>query len=513
MEKTTPIEAPLLEMKEIVKSFPGTLAVDKVDFVCNKGEIKGLVGENGAGKSTLMKVLAGIYRPDSGAIFRKGVKKEYRNYSEARRDGIGVVYQNLSLLTELSVAENIYMGIWLKKRNGSIDWDEIRKTSKLLLDEVGVDIDPNELVSSLPMALRQMVEIVKVLAQNPEIIIFDEPTAPLSKDEVLELFRMLRDFKGQGKGIIFISHRLEEVLEIADTITVLKDGQEVITEKASFFNEDRLISSMVGREFSEIFPAKSKEIKEKEEIFSFEGTLKKSNKKVAFSLSKGEVLGVGGLQGQGQIDFLESIFGLGGCEDLRIKISDRNVEVKDPFQAMKSGISLIPENRNEEGLFLILSVLENLVAPTIDKRQTFSVIQKGIESRVVEDIVEKLSIKISSVNQGAQSLSGGNLQKLVLGKWLISNPKVIIMLEPTKGVDVATKQQIYRLIRDLAEKNDVAVIVYTSDMLELIGVCDRVLIMNHGFLTAILKGDDITEENIMKASVRNVNLLEAAVQQ
>jgi ribose transport system ATP-binding protein len=513
MEKTTPTEAPLLEMKEIVKSFPGTLAVDKVDFVCNKGEIKGLVGENGAGKSTLIKVLAGIYPPDSGTIFRKGVKKRYRNYSEARKDGIGVVYQNLSLLTELSVAENIYMGIWLKKGNGSIDWDEIRKRSKLLLDEVGVDIDPNELVSSLPMALRQMVEIVKVLAQNPEIIIFDEPTAPLSRDEVLELFRMLRDFKGQGKGIIFISHRLEEVLEIADTITVLKDGQEVITEKASFFNEDRLISSMVGREFSEIFPAKSKEIKEKEEIFSFEGTLKKSNKKVAFSLSKGEVLGVGGLQGQGQIDFLESIFGLGGCEDLRIKISDRNVEVKDPFQAMKSGISLIPENRNEEGLFLILSVLENLVAPTIDKRQTFSVIQKGIESRVVEDIVEKLSIKISSVNQGAQSLSGGNLQKLVLGKWLISNPKVIIMLEPTKGVDVATKQQIYRLIRDLAEKNDVAVIVYTSDMLELIGVCDRVLIMNHGFLTAILKGDDITEENIMKASVRNVNLLEAAVQQ
>jgi ribose transport system ATP-binding protein len=513
MEKTTPTEAPLLEMKEIVKSFPGTLAVDKVDFVCNKGEIKGLVGENGAGKSTLIKVLAGIYPPDSGTIFRKGVKKRYRNYSEARKDGIGVVYQNLSLLTELSVAENIYMGIWLKKRNGSIDWDQIRKTSKLLLDEVGVDIDPNELVSSLPMALRQMVEIVKVLAQNPEIIIFDEPTAPLSKDEVLELFRMLRDFKGQGKGIIFISHRLEEVLQIADTITVLKDGQEVITEKASFFNEDRLISSMVGREFSEIFPAKSKEIKEKEEIFSFEGTLKKSNKKVAFSLSKGEVLGVGGLQGQGQIDFLESIFGLGGCEDLRIKISDRNVEVKDPFQAMKSGISLIPENRNEEGLFLILSVLENLVASTIDKRQTFSVIQKGIESRVVEDIVEKLSIKISSVNQGAESLSGGNLQKLVLGKWLISNPKVIIMLEPTKGVDVATKQQIYRLIRDLAEKNDVAVIVYTSDMLELIGVCDRVLIMNHGFLTAILKGDDITEENIMKASVRNVNLLEAAAQQ
>ena len=510
MEKTTSPELPLAEMKEIVKSFPGTLAVDKVDFVCNKGEIKGLVGENGAGKSTLIKILAGIYPPNSGIIFREGVKKRYRNYSEARKDGIGVVYQNLSLLTELSVAENIYMGIWLKNRSGSINWYEIRKSSRKILDEIGVDIDPNELVSTLPMALRQMVEIAKVLAQNPEIIIFDEPTAPLSMEEVVELFKMLTDLKEQGKGIIFISHRLEEVLEIADIITVMKDGQEVITEKASFFNEDRLISSMVGREFSEIFPAKSMEIKE-EEIFSFEGVVKTSNKKVAFSLSKGEVLGVGGLQGQGQIDILESMFGLGGCEDLKIKILGRDAGVRDPFHAMKSGISLIPENRNEEGLFLILSVAENLVASTIDKRQTLGVIQKGKENGVVEDIVERLSIRIKSINQEAESLSGGNLQKLVLGKWLISDPRVIIMLEPTKGVDVATKQQIYRLIRELAD-NNVAVIVYTSDMLELIGVCDRVLIMNHGFLTAILKGDDITEENIMKASVRGIDILEAEVQ-
>ena len=507
--KTNLTEAPLAEMREIVKSFPGTVAVNKVDFACNKGEIRGLVGENGAGKSTLIKVLAGIYRPDSGTIFRNGVKKRYRNYSEARKDGIGVVYQNLSLLTELSVAENIYMGIWLKKRSGSIDWDEIRKRSKRILNEIGVDIDPNELVSTLPMALRQMVEIAKVLAQNPEIIVFDEPTAPLSKEEVVELIKLLADLKAHSKGIIFISHRLEEVLEIADVITVMKDGQEVITEESSFFDEDRLISSMVGREFSEIFPAKSKEIREEEEIFSFEGLLKRSNKKVVFSLSKGEVLGVGGLQGQGQIDLLESMFGLGGCENLKIRISGKTVEAKDPFHAMESGISLIPENRNEEGLFLILSVLENLVASTIDKRQTFSVIQKGMENKVVEDIVEKLAIKIKSANQMAESLSGGNLQKLVLGKWLISDPKVIIMLEPTKGVDIATKQQIYKLIRDLAERNNVAVILYTSDMLELIGICDKVLVMNHGFLTAILKGDDITEENIMKASVRNINLLEA----
>jgi ABC-type sugar transport system ATPase subunit len=513
MNKTSDTEKiPLLQMKGIVKSFPGTLAVDKVDFGCEKGEIHGLVGENGAGKSTLIKVLAGIYNPDSGRIFIKGKEKRFRDYSEARKEGIGVVYQELSLFPELSVAENIFMGYWPKKRKGIIDWAEIQKRSKIALNEVRIDIDPNELVSSLPMALRQMVEITKVLNQNPEIIVFDEPTAPLSKDEVGELFKILREFKQKGKAIIFISHRLEEVLKISDIITVMKDGQEVITQEASYFNIDRLISSMVGRRFSEIFPSKPEMRREKEKIFSFEGTLRKSKKRVAFSLSKGEVLGMGGLQGQGQIELLRSIFGLGGCVDVRIRVFGENIDVKNPFYAMKAGISLIPENRNEEGVFLILAVLENLAAATVDKRRTMGLIQKHAENAVINDIIDKLSIKVTSTTQIAQSLSGGNLQKLVLGKWLISEPKVIIMLEPTKGVDVATKQQIYKLIRDLAEHN-VAVIVYTSDMLELIGVCDRVLIMNHGFLTANLIEDDITEENIMKASVSNVNLLEVEVEQ
>lgn len=500
---------PLLRMNEIVKSFPGTLAVNKVNFVCNKGEIHGLIGENGAGKSTLMKVLAGIYMPDGGEIFIKGEEKIFRNYSEARKAGIGIVYQELSLLPELSVAENIYMGIWLTKRR-FINWDEINNRSKIILHEIGINIDSDELISSLPMALRQMVEIAKVLTQNPEIIVFDEPTAALSREEVIELFKILEDLKQKGKGIIFISHRLKEVLEISDVITVMKDGQEVITENATYFNEDKIISYMVGRKFTEIFPEKAKIIKKEEEIFSFQGILKKYQKKIVFSVSRGEVLGVGGLQGQGQMDVLKSIFGLGGCIDVKIKIFGKEIKVKSPFQAMKAGISLIPENKNEEGIFLILSILENIAAPTIDGRQTLGLIQKQAEKNVVKNIVEKLSIKLTSVDQIAQSLSGGNLQKLVLGKWLISEPKVIVMLEPTKGVDIATKQHIYRLIRELAE-NDIAVIVYTSDMLELIGECDRVLIMNHGFLTANLKENEIAEENIMKASVSDVNLLETEV--
>lgn len=506
MVETISTMTPLLRMNEIVKSFPGTLAVNKVNFVCNKGEIHGLIGENGAGKSTLMKVLAGIYMSDRGEIFIKGEEKIFRNYSEARKTGIGIVYQELSLLPELSVAENIYMGIWLKKRR-FINWDEINNRSKIILNEIGINIYPDELVSSLPMALRQMVEIAKVLTQNPEIIVFDEPTAALSREEVVKLFKILKDLKQKGKGIIFISHRLKEVLEISDVITVMKDGKEVITENASYFDEDKIISYMVGRKFTEIFPEKAKIIKKEEEIFSFQGILKKYQKKIVFSVSRGEVLGVGGLQGQGQMDVLKSIFGLGGCKDVKIEIFGKEIKVKSPFQAMKAGISLIPENKNEEGIFLILSILENIAAPTIDKRQTLGLIQKQVENKIIKGVVEKLSIRITSVDQIAQSLSGGNLQKLVLGKWLISEPKVIVMLEPTKGVDIATKQHIYKLIRELAE-NDIAVIVYTSDMLELIGECDRVLIMNHGFLTANLKENEIAEENIMKASVSDINLLE-----
>ncbi len=512
MDNAAAIKAPLLEMKQIVKYFPGTIAVDKVDLVCHRGEIHALVGENGAGKSTLMKVLAGIYPPDGGAVAINGIGQRFKNYSDARRKGIGVVYQELSLLTELSVAENIYMGIWPRKKTGLIDWKGVRQKSSAILNDIGVDIDPDELVASLPMALRQMVEIAKILIQDPDILVFDEPTAALSKDEVGILFNILKDLKLKDKALIFISHRLDEVLSISDVITVMKDGQKVTTAVAAVFNEDKLVSAMVGRQVTEIFPQKRERHDKQIKLFSFEGHLKKFQEHIAFSLFKGEVLGFGGLQGQGQIELLEAVFGLGHCADVTVKISDQPVSIHNPVQAMRSGIALIPENRSEEGVFLILSAQENLAAPSMNQRQSFGFIQKQKEKQSVSEIAERLSIKITSLKQIANSLSGGNLQKLVLGKWLLSDPQVIVMLEPTKGVDVATKQQIYKLIRALAH-NDVGVILYTSDMLELIGVCDRVLVMNQGGVTAELEGDDITEENIMKASVSPTNLLGAGASQ
>jgi ABC-type sugar transport system ATPase subunit len=509
MEKAAASDLPLLQAKDIVKSFPGTLAVDEVDFICNGGEIHGLVGENGAGKSTLIKVIAGVHLPDRGTLLFRGARKTFRSYADARKAGVGVVYQELSLLPELTVAENISMGTWPKTKRGLIDWEDTESRCRRILQEIGVEIQPDVLVSSLPMAQRQMVEIAKVLSEDPDVLIFDEPTAPLSKDEVRLLFTILRDLKNGGKAIVFISHRLDEVLEISDRITVMKDGKRVITENASEFSEDKLISSMVGRSFSEIFPPKPP-MKPTEVIFSYSGVLKSSGRKVALTVWRGEVLGVGGLLGQGQMELLQSIFGLGDCEELELEVQGRRISSRNPVQAMKAGIGLIPENRGEEGVFLILSALENLAAPTLGRRESFGWIRSRVEKQEVSGIVNRLTIKISSLNQPAQSLSGGNMQKLVLGKWLIFEPKVMVMLEPTKGVDVSTKQQIYRLIRELADRG-VAVILNTSDMLELIGLCDRVLVMNHGFLTAELKRDEITEETIMKASVSNVDVLQENV--
>jgi len=497
----------VLKMEGIKKSFPGTLAVDDVNFICKKGEVHGLVGENGAGKSTLMKILGGIHIQDKGNIIINSEEKRFNNYADARESGVGIVYQELSLLPDLSVAENIFMGIWAKKKR-FIDWDEIKRKSKNILDKINIKLDPEEIVGPLPVALKQMVEIAKVLTQNPEIIIFDEPTSALSREEVDRLFKIIKKLKENNKAIIFISHRLKEVLEISDVITVMKDGKVVITREKEYFDEDKLILSMVGREFSQIFPDKATKIKE-DKIFSLRSFSEKYKTEVKFSVHKGEVLGIGGLQGQGQFELLQSIFGLGSKMDTKIIISGRHFIPKNPTKAIKEGISLIPEDRNTEGIFLILSILHNIAAATVDKRKNIGLIEMKKEKQEVRDIVRNLSIKIVSHNQIASSLSGGNLQKLVLAKWLLAKPKVMVMLEPTKGVDVGTKQQIYKLIRELADQG-VAIIIYTSEMIELIGICDRVLIMNQGFLTANLSGNEITEEKIMKASVSNINILEEA---
>ena len=367
-----------------------------------------------------------------------------------------------------------------------------------MLAGIGLKIPSDELIAGLPMAIRQMIEIGKVLSQDPKIVIFDEPTASLSKEEVRVLFGIIERLKKEGKGIIYISHRLEEVFALADRVTVMKDGKKMVTDAITNFDENRLISKMVGRELKDVFPKKPDRYGK--EILSVNVRYKDSSGTISFSVHAGEVLGIGGLQGQGQIKLLQSVFGLEAVDDLKIVLDGKELQVGNQVQAVKAGIALIPENRGDEGIFLDASVHENLAAATLDKRSKLGFINKREENHEVHEMVRELAIKIASPMQAAKSLSGGNMQKLVLGKWLIAEPRVVILLEPTKGVDVGTKQQIYRIIRSLADKN-VAVVLYTSDMLELIGVSDRVMVMNQHSFTADLTGDDITEENIMKGAV------------
>lgn len=494
-------KAPFLQIENITKSFPGTRAVDGVSITGYRGYVHGLVGENGAGKSTLIRVIAGVHRPDFGSIKIDGTLQGFRNYSDARKSGVGVVYQNLSLLPDISVTENVLMGIWPRKRSGLIDWPAAYEMARCGFERVGLDVDPRELVSSLPMASRQLVEIAKVLVQDPSIVIFDEPTAPLSKREVDRLFSIIDSLRAEQKLVFFVSHRLDEVLRICDIITVMKDARQVVTASADTFSEETLIAAMVGREITEIFPVKPGIADSKSVAFSVSGSLdSERTKHVEFEVNRGEILGIGGLQGQGQLELLQALFGLRPDADLRVKIDGVNYDIRNPTDAMKVGIALIPENRIQEGIFSGLSIAYNVTAATLTERARLGFVDRAKENADIAAIVNRLSVRMSSNEQPIDSLSGGNMQKIVVGKWLLFRPRVIIALEPTQGVDVGTKQQMYVLFRELAHQG-IVVVFYSSDMLELIGLCDHVLVMNRRVVTACLYGDDLTEEKIMTAAV------------
>jgi ABC-type sugar transport system ATPase subunit len=451
-----------------------------------------------------MKMIAGIYPPDAGEILLDGTPVRFGGYDKARRAGIGLVYQELSLLPQLSVAENIFMGLW-KSRFGLIRWREIRKEAEKALAAIGANIDPAMLVDSLPVAQRQMVEIAKVLNRDPRIVIFDEPTTALSAEEATRLFGIMENLKKKGCAIVFISHRLKEVLQISDRVTVMKDGVKILTDNIAAFDEERLISLMVGREITDIYPQKlpKPDGADRKEFFSFAAAPNRFGETVQFSMEKGEILGLGGLAGQGQDILLESMFGLGKSDRAVMTLNGTELKFATPRAAIDSGIALVPQDRNRQGIFGILSVSGNISAATLRQRQTFGFILGKKERSAVEAMTRALDIRALSPAQECRLLSGGNMQKVVLGRWLLSNPRVMILLSPTSGIDIGTKRQIYHLLRGLAAKG-VAIIVLSGDMIELIGLCDRVLVMNEGMITANLSGEQLTEEEIMKASVRQV---------
>lgn len=489
----------ILKMSDITKRFPGVLALDHVSLRVKEGEVHALLGENGAGKSTLMKILAGAYVKDEGEIEVFSQKTELGNPKAAEDLGISIIYQELNLIPTLTVAENIFLGRYKMSSAVKINWKEVYQEADRLLEELGVDIKSSSYVKDLGIAQQQMVEVAKALSMKARIIIMDEPTAPLTEKETKNLFRIVKKLKDDQVSIIYISHRLEEVLEICDRATVMRDGCTIKEVNIGDVTMDEIIRLMVGRELKEKYPRIQKEIGR--EIFRVENLCAGNRvQNVSFSVRAGEVLCVGGLVGAGRTETVRAIFGLDHKTDGHIFIEDRECIIKSPKDAIKAGIGYVTEDRKGEGLILKLGVGENVTLAALDAFKTGIHLNLGKEKNTVKEYVSKLNIKTPSVYQKVENLSGGNQQKVVLAKWLLSKCKILILDEPTRGIDVGAKIEVYNLINELA-KDGKAILVITSEIPELLGICDRVVVMARGKLSGSLTREEANQESIMTLAV------------
>jgi ribose transport system ATP-binding protein len=489
----------LLEMKEITKSFPGVLALDKVNFFLEKEEIHALLGENGAGKSTLIKILGGIYQADNGEIILNGKKVILNNPAETKKKGISIIHQELMLAENLSIAENIFLG---KEKGNSfnVNFKEMIKESKIYLQKLGFEIDPRIKVSELNVSEKQLIEIAKALASDAQIIVMDEPTATISEHETSTLFKVMRELKEKGISIIFITHKLEEVYQIADRVTVLRDGKLVGSGNLEEFTQDDLIKMMVGREIKDMFP-KFNKVKEdiifKVEEFEIPGKVSP----VSFEVKKGEIFGITGLVGCGKSELALGLFGVYNSTFKSFIIDNENVsELNSPSQALKNGIILVPEDRKTQGLVQLLNVVENITLANSEKFAPFININWKAAAEETQKQIRNYNIKTTSERQRVETLSGGNQQKVVLAKFLLRQPKVAILAEPTRGIDVGAKIEVYKLINNLANEG-IGIILITSEIPEVVGLCDEVMVMHRGRITDLLNREEINPENILKAGM------------
>jgi len=490
----------ILEAKGITKIFPGVRALNKVDFTSQEGEIHALVGENGAGKTTLVKILSGVYQPDEGEIFLRGKKVVIPDAYQAQHMGVSIVYQELNLIPYMSVARNILLGREPRTPFGFVDSSKLVEQARGLMRTLDLSLDPDFLTYELPVAQQQMVAIVRALSANPDILILDEPTASLSEHEVEHLFKVMKNLKSKGVSIIFISHRLEEVFQIADSVTVLKDGEVVATKSVQEVNQAKLVKMMVGREFVNIFPKKGGVDVKEEVVFSIRGlTRKGALKNINLDLRKGEIVLLAGLQGQGQRELVRAIFGVDPVDRGEIYLEGKKIQINNPRDAIKAGIGFLSDDKKTEGLVLCRSIRENVALPTLRRRQVWGFIKRKEEKEAVNSQVKALDIRTTSIEQEAEFLSGGNQQKLIIAKWLLGNPKVIIFDEPTIGIDVGTKVEIYHRLRELAREG-VGILIVSSDMIEIIGMSDRVLVMFEGEIGAEIPAEEVSEEEIMTAA-------------
>lgn len=493
----------VVKMNHITKTFPGVKALDDVQLELREGQVTALLGENGAGKSTLVKILSGVYQKDSGSIEVFG--KEYKDITpnKAKSLGISIIHQELNMCNDLTVYQNIFLGREIIKY-GILDNNEMIRVSKEILNKLKIDIDPESTVSTLPVSKQQMVEIAKALSTNCRILIMDEPTSALTEKEIKELFSIIHELKKNGVAIVYISHRLEELKHIVDNVTIMRDGHYITSGKFKDMEMDFIIKNMVGREIKEQFP--NVECSVGKTIFKVEnlnaGHLVKD---INFETKVGEIVGIAGLMGAGRTETTRAIFGIDKKDTGKIYINGKEVKINSPIDAIKNGLVLAPEDRKHDGLCTKLSIRENIALPNLDILcNKIGIVNSKMENKMVEKAVEDLSIKLPNSEVSANSLSGGNQQKVVVGKWLARDSQVIIFDEPTRGIDVAAKVEIYNLMNEL-KKNGNSVIFVSSEMPEVLGIADRILVMCDGRITGQLTKEEATQEKILTLATKFEN--------
>jgi ABC-type sugar transport system ATPase subunit len=497
----------LLDASGITKSFPGVRALDGVSITVRRGQLNALVGENGAGKSTLMNILAGVFPPDIGTMTLEGRRLSFKNPREAQLAGISIIFQELNLLPELSIAENIFIGREPMTKFGLVDYGRMNADAAALLKELDLDADPRSPVSQLKVGAQQVVEIAKALSFKARVIIMDEPTSAITEHEVDVLFRQIKRLKRNGVGLIYITHKLDELPDIADEITVFRDGKLVSQKEFREVTRDEIIRMMVGRELSDLFPkspAKPGEVVLRVRDISLPHAERKGDfavKEVSFEVRRGEVLGIFGLMGAGRTELLQALFGLHPkTSSGEVEIEGRRVEIKSPQAAIAAGLALAPEDRKEEGVLLELSVAHNMTISCLPRIERFGLLQMKRERELVSNYVRRLHVKTPANEQRIVNLSGGNQQKVVLAKWLATEPKVLLLDEPTRGIDINAKKEIYSLIDGLAQSG-LAIVMVSSELPEILGIADRILVLCEGRKTAEFERAEATEEKVLKAAL------------
>ena len=494
----------LLEMKNISKSFPGVKALDGVSLTVRRGTVHALMGENGAGKSTLMKCLFGIYTKDTGRIFLGGSEVSFKNPKDALERGVAMVHQELNQALKRNVMDNIWLGRYPKTFGFVTSEKKMYRETKRIFDELKITVDPRTVMSEMSVADRQMVEIAKAVSYNSQIIVLDEPTSSLTESEVEHLFRIIAMLKARGCGIIYISHKMEEILRISDDITIMRDGQHIVTEPAEKFTMDRIIKLMVGRTLENRFPEKNGKIGEV--VLRVEALSSRYNfvEDVSFEVREGEIVGFAGLAGAGRTEVIENIFGISERSAGKIFLHGKEVKNRNAREAIKNGFALLTEERRSTGIFGILDLRENTTVSSIKKYRGFlGLIREKNRKKDTEWTIKTMRVKAPSQKTKIRSLSGGNQQKVILGRWLLTEPEVLMLDEPTRGIDVGAKFEIYKLIVELAERGK-AVIMVSSELPELLGVCDRICVMSGGRLVGEVDAENATQEEIMRLAAENV---------